>query len=148
MKKFEELEHTADLGLRVYGTTLANLLANAAEGMFGLIGNGQFNASQMRSLTVAIRVAGEPGERSPARPNEELLYQWLKRLLREFNLHSFFPVKFEVEVTADGCQGRLEGGTFDPAVHTFHTEIKGVTLHGLKVAKMNSGWQAEIIFDV
>ncbi|HEY3131729.1 MAG TPA: archease, partial [Acidobacteriota bacterium] len=112
MKKFEELEHTADLGLRVYGKTLANLLANAAEGMFGLIGRAQFNASEMRSLTVAIRLAGEPGEPSPARANEELLYQWLKRLLQEFNLHSFFPVKFDVEVTADGCQGRLWGGTF------------------------------------
>ncbi len=149
MKKFEEFEHTADLGLRAYGNTLADVLVNAAEGMFWLIGHAQFQPSEMRSLS--IEIANETdGSAEPPWSNsyEQLLYRWLKRLLLEFNLRSFFPVKLEVEMTPRGCQGKLSGGTFDPAVHTFNTEIKGVTLHGLKVARINSQWQAEIIFDV
>ena len=37
MKEFELIEHTADVGLRVYGKDLPDLFANAAKGLFSLI---------------------------------------------------------------------------------------------------------------
>ena len=37
MKRFEELDHTADVGIRAYGRTLDELFENAAAGMFSLI---------------------------------------------------------------------------------------------------------------
>ena len=36
-KAIEELEHTADLSIRVRGRDLAELFVNAARGMFGLM---------------------------------------------------------------------------------------------------------------
>src|SRR2546427_11618411 len=35
--RYEEIEHTADVGIRAYGSTLDELFANAAEGMFSLV---------------------------------------------------------------------------------------------------------------
>ncbi|HVG36893.1 MAG TPA: archease, partial [Thermoplasmata archaeon] len=35
--RYEEIEHTADVGIRAYGATLNELFANAAEGMFSLV---------------------------------------------------------------------------------------------------------------
>ena len=37
MKKFELIEHTADVGLVAYGKTLAEAFANAAYGLFSII---------------------------------------------------------------------------------------------------------------
>src|SRR5207247_4875654 len=35
--RYEEIEHTADVGIRAYGRDLDELFVNAAEGMFSLI---------------------------------------------------------------------------------------------------------------
>ncbi|MBI4335989.1 MAG: archease, partial [Candidatus Omnitrophica bacterium] len=37
MKKYEPIEHTADIGIRAYGRSLKELFENAALGMFGEI---------------------------------------------------------------------------------------------------------------
>ena len=161
MKKYEELEHTADLGLRIFGSTLAELLEHAAEGMFSLIGRAEFRPSELRLLRIHMDRPGPEPPQSPADPappqssadagpagDEALLHAWLKRLLQEFNRSAYFPVTVRVEVIPAGLSATLRGGTFDPAAHTFHTEIKGVTLHALKVARINSCWQADVIFDV
>ena len=152
MKKFEELEHTADVGLRIFGASLPDLFANAAEGMFSLIGDASFPPHELRPLTFQIPAEADTsgqaaGQETPS-GCETLLCQWLQRLLREFNIRSFYPVKFQVEVGVAGCAAAVYGGTFNPSIHTFHTEIKGVTFHGLRVDKIGSGWQAEVIFDV
>lgn len=125
---------------------MAELLTNAAEGMFSLIGQADFRPSELRPLSIQISLKAEGSEGEPS--YEQLLHQWLRRLLQEFNLHCFFPVQFQVSVTSSECSATVKGGSFDLAKHTFQTEIKGVTWHGLKVAKMNSGWEAEVIFDV
>ena len=151
VKKFEELEHTADVGLRIFGASLPDLFANAAEGMFSLIGDASFPPHELRPLTFQIPAEEDTSDQAVVRgapSSETLLCQWLQRLLREFNIRSFYPVKFQVEVGAAGCAAVVHGGIFDPSIHTFHTEIKGVTFHGLRVDKIGSGWQAEVIFDV
>ena len=37
IEEIEEIEHTADLAIRVRGRDLSQLFANAARGMFGLM---------------------------------------------------------------------------------------------------------------
>ena len=37
MRRFKLIEHTADMGLKAYGKTLAGAFANAAYGMFSII---------------------------------------------------------------------------------------------------------------
>jgi SHS2 domain-containing protein len=44
--------------------------------------------------------------------------------------------------------GKVEGEALDLKRHHFHTEIKGVTYHELKVWQENDRWRARVIFDV
>lgn len=138
MRRFEEMEHTADTGIRAYGSNLAELLEGAAEGMFSLIGRATFRPEDVRALEIRI----------DSRSAEELLHLWLRRLLREFNLTGFFLSGCVIQATPAGVCSTISGGTFDPERHEFRGEIKGVTLHGLTVAIGDGEWRAEVIFDV
>ena len=137
--KFEELDHTADLGLRIYGGDLAALLAHAAEGMFSLIGQASFADGETETRTIAVEFADR----------EECLYLWLRALLAEFNKDGFFPVRTELELQPGRLTASVRGGRFDPSRHEFFTELKAVTQHGLIVHDADGGrLEAEVIFDV
>ena len=51
-------------------------------------------------------------------------------------------------ITSTTVQGAIRGEKFDPARHTFYTEIKAVTYHELAVVRSTAGWRAQVIFDV
>src|SRR5206468_11054064 len=137
--KFEELDHTADLGLRIYGLDLRTLLAHAAEGMFSLIGEARFADGEMETRTIAVEFADR----------EECLYLWLRALLAEFNKDGFFPVHAEIDLRSGRLEASVRGGRFDPSQHQFFTELKAVTQHALIVRHADGGrLEAEVIFDV
>jgi len=137
--KFEELDHTADVGLRIYGHDLAALLTHAAEGMFSLIGEAKFADGEMETRTIVVEFASR----------EECLYLWLRALLAEFNKDGFFPVHTEVDLLPGRLSASVNGGRFDLSRHEFFTELKAVTQHGLLVRDADGGiLEAEVIFDV
>ncbi len=137
--KFEEIDHTADLGLRIYGCNLMALLAHAAEGMFSLIGEAKFVEGEMETRTIVIEFA----------EREECLYLWLRALLAEFNRDRFFPVHAEIDLQSGRLSASVRGGRFDLSRHEFFTELKAVTQHGLVVRDAEGGGlEAEVIFDV
>ncbi len=138
-KKFEELEHTADAGLRVFGNDLGEILVNAAQGMFSLIGRVSIEERDLAEHCLEIFHA------TP----EEALQRWLQALLLEFDLRGFFPVTTSVEVRPGRIAGVARGVTFDPARHELRSELKAVTQHGLRVRPTPQGsLEAEVIFDV
>jgi SHS2 domain-containing protein len=136
--KFEEIEHTADLGLRIYGATLDELLVNAAEGMFSLIGVATFTAGEVEERRIELQFASR----------EDALYEWLRALLLELELHGLFPTAISLTTSSHHLAAVVSGGRFDPARHQFFTEIKAVTRHGLRVSQNRDGFEAEVIFDV
>ena len=138
MGSWTELDHTADVGIRVEADDLGDLFATAAMGMFALIGEASFSPSETRSVEIEVR-ADFPAER---------LRDLLRRFLAEFSRDDFFAT--EVRVTDDEklTRAHAAGGRFDPARHEFRTEIKGVTWHGFVVERTGTRWCAEIVFDV
>ena len=44
MKPFELIDHTADVGIKVWGSTLTELFENAAKGMFSVIAGEGYKA--------------------------------------------------------------------------------------------------------
>jgi SHS2 domain-containing protein len=136
---FEELEHTADAGLRVFGDDLGEILVNAARGMFSLIGRVSFEERDLAERRLEI---------SYETP-EEALQRWLQALLLDFDLRGFFPVTTSVEVQSGRIAGVVRGVTFDAARHELRSELKAVTQHGLRVRRTpQGGLEAEVIFDV
>ena len=138
MGSWTEIEHTADVALRVEGDDLADLFAAAVQGFFALIGSATFASSETRTIEITAR----------AEDSAERLRDVLRGFLREFDRDGFFAI--EVRADDDGRVARVTaiGGSFDPARHEFRTEIKGVTWHGLRVERRDDGWQADVVFDV
>jgi SHS2 domain-containing protein len=139
-RRYEEIDHTGDLALRVWGRDLGELHVNAAEGMFGSIGRAEFPPEELRTVDVAVEA-----------PSVDLLLrEWLRELLRAHATTGFFPVRFErVDARPTAVRAVAVGGAFDPDRHEFHREIKAVTLHGLRAERDPAGgWVAEVVFDV
>jgi len=133
-----EIEHTADLAIEVTANDLPTLFSAAGQALYAFIADlATIEVREERSVSVG------------ADSVEELLHSWLCELLAQFNLAGFIGKRCEVtQCTKEGIDGIIKGEKIDLSRHRFHTEIKGVTYHGLKVWQENSSWRARVIFDV
>ncbi len=135
---FREIDHTADLGIEVEGDTVQELFRRAGLALFSLMVSPE-GVGAKENREVSIEAEGW----------EDLLHDWLSRLLYVFLLDGFIAQTIEVtEITADRVQARLVGEKLDFDRHDFYTEIKAVTYHQLSVTCKDGLWQARIIFDV
>jgi SHS2 domain-containing protein len=138
MRRYEILDHTADIGLIVHGKDLKSLFENAGEGFFDLITD--LSAVKTR-VNKRILLAGESLER--------LMVDWLSELLYLHEVEYLLFKEFAVEsIGENGLKGVVKGEPFQEGVHVIKTEIKAVTYHQIKVEKVKEGWKAQIIFDL
>jgi len=137
-KKYKFINHTADVGIKVWGESLKSLFENAAYSMFDIIGELD-EVKVKESLGVEIE-----GKRT-----DELLADWLRNLLYKFNGEGYLLREFNIEeISNKGLKAKVRGEKLDLSRHTLKTEIKAVTYHQLEVKKIAKGWEAQIIFDV
>ena len=133
--RYEEIEHTADVGIRGYGKTLDELFANAAEGMFSLVADLK-----------AVRPRGEVVVRLEADDLPTLLLRWLSELLYIHETQRVVFSEFDVKVSGTNLEGRARGEAIDKARHELRLAIKAVTRHRLTVDPERG--VAEVIFDI
>lgn len=134
MKKFEILEHPADLKVKAFGRDKQELFENMLKGM------QQALRPVLRERKAATEI------RLEAEDNEALLIDFLSEInyLNDINQEIYQQIKFkrffETEIEAE-LLGRK--------VKRFGLEIKGVTWHDLKIFQDQSGiWQAAVLFDI
>ncbi len=132
--RYEEIEHTADVGIRAYGKTASEIFAAAAEGLFSLIAN-----------PAKVQPKGEVEIRLKADDLPQLLVAWLSELLFLHETQHLLLVKFEVRVRATSLRARAWGETIDKRKHELKLAIKAVTYHRLSVDVAKG--VAEVIFD-
>lgn len=137
-KNYEVLDHTADMGLIVYGEDLKSLFENAGEAFFHLI----TDLKKVRHrIERRIHIDGESLER--------LMVDWLSELLYLHDVENLLFKAFKIEsVGEDGLEGIVKGERFQEGVHVIKTEVKAVTYHQIKVQQRNGRWRAQIIFDL
>jgi len=133
--RYEEIEHTADVGIRAHGRSLDDLFANAAEGMFSLIAD-----------LAAVKPVGEIEVRLTAEDIPTLFLRWLSELLYVHETQRFLFSSFDVHVEGTSLQGRARGEAIDKKRHELKLVIKAVTRHRLTVDP-KKGF-AEVIFDI
>ena len=138
MKRFEVLDHTADIGLIVYGEHLKALFENAGEAFFHLM----TDLKKVRPRTERrIEIGKENLER--------LMVDWLTGLLYLHDVEHLLFKKFQVEsVGEDGLRARVKGEPFQEGIHVMKTGVKAVTYHQIEVRETKEGWRARIIFDL
>jgi len=137
MKKYDIIEHTADIGIKAYGKNLSECFENAAVGMFDII-----------SDTKKIKPVGEYEISLKSDTVEELLVDWLSKLLTVSDISNVLFGKFDVSVDEEKCElnANVYGEIFDSERHTVGKEIKAVTYHILEVNK-EKGY-VQVLFDI
>lgn len=136
-KPFEVIEHTADVGLKIYGKDLGDLFVNAAKGLFSLITD-----LDKVSISAAIEV------NLTANNREELLVAWLSELIFQFSARSFISKKLEIkDITNNEITVKVFGEKIDLSKHEILSEIKAATYHELEIKEIEDGLQARVIFD-
>jgi len=138
MKRFEILDHTADVGIMVYGEDLKSLFENAGEAFFHII----TDLRKVRLRTQRkIEIGGESLER--------LMVDWLNELLYLHDVENLLFKGFHVEsVGEEGLKAKVNGEFFQEGVHVIKTGVKAATYHQLEVLHEKEGWRARIIFDL
>ncbi|MSP11593.1 MAG: bifunctional riboflavin kinase/FAD synthetase [Chloroflexi bacterium] len=165
---FQEIAHTADVGLLVKGRYLAELFANAATGMAWLMfGPVPSSAAWKDSAEMTERIELQSPD------GESLLVDWLSELLYRFDTtgevwreasvlytspydpseetdcrlrarvrFSLFPIPDPVEV------GPTTNISLIETRETTRKIIKAVTFHNLRIMETSEGLETTIIFDV
>ena len=135
-KRFELIEHTADIGLMAYGETLAEAFASAAFGMFSIIaGLDTVRETETRRIEVIEEDL------------EGLLFEWLNRLLYIFDVEMLLFRRFDIiEFEESRLLAVCRGERYDPSRHQLKTGIKSATYHQMTVDREKH--RLRIIFDV
>jgi SHS2 domain-containing protein len=134
MKRFEEIDHTADRAFRVTGRDMAGLLENAARAMRALDGP---RTTGKPSATRQIEVQGVDCE--------SLLVNWLNEILYLEQAHQLVCEGFHIDEVKNHClRARVETWECDRG----ETHIKAVTFHNLKIRRIARGLEAEVVVDV
>lgn len=136
MKKFEFIEHTADIGLVAYGSNMAEAFANAAYGLFSIITEPD-KLRESESLAVAVS----------AEDSESLLFNWLNHLIYVFDVeHLLFKIFDITEFTECNLKATCRGERYNPSRHQLKLGVKSATYHMLKVDTEEN--KVQVIFDV
>ena len=136
--RFEQIEHTADIGIEATGDTLAEAFESAAFGMFSVMAD---IAGMSPSRTIEVRAEADD--------LASLLHNWLAELIYRFDAEKVLPVAFKVEeMTETSLTAKVGVRPFSADIEWIGPAIKAVTYHQLTVERTPGGWRTRVIFDV
>lgn len=135
------LDHAADLAVRAWGSSLDEAFSEAAMALF---------SAMVRTERVVPNEAREVALSAPSL--DLLLVDWLASLVALKDTAGLVFGRFEVRVAAGRTSSALAatawGEPLDPARHEPGSEVKGISLLGLRVREEHGRWTAEYVADV
>jgi len=135
VKRYEVIDHTADLMVKAHGKTLEECFANAGYALF----DQTVDLFGFRpELTFEVDVFGET--------TEDLLYSFLSELLFLEDCYGVVLCELVVRFNKDGLNCVGKGEILDKSKHRVKSEIKAVTYHMLSVDPKEPS--VTVIFDV
>ena len=136
---FEEIDHTADWEIQVWGPDLPALLEQAARGMYTLVG-----------LTTGPGPNCKRGLEIRSSDPEGLLVNFLAELLYLEAAEGLVMDQFEIEVVGpDQANGyRLSANLLGAPAAAAGKDIKAVTYHKMNIVQGSRGLEVRIVFDV
>lgn len=135
-KRFEFIEHTADIGIIAYGKDLKEAFANAAYGLFSIMADLE---SVGETISYNVEVTADD--------IEALLFEWLNELIYIFDAKGLILKRFDITEFSDlSLKAVCYGEKYDPARHKVKLGVKAATYHMLQVDRVKN--QLQVIFDV
>lgn len=137
---YELIDHTADIGIRVKGSSLEDLFIKAAEAFVDI--SIESKRTSIPAIEVPIAVEADSVD--------QLLVRWLQELLYIFETRHLVLSLFWIdEIDERHLVGSAKGTKFDSMRHSQKFGIKAVTYHQIEVVKDEGGsWYAKVIFDI
>lgn len=143
MKIYQLFDHTADIGVEIYGRTRKELFANAAKALSDMMIERKEKVADKYDVFREEKITLEGSDTA------DLLVNFLRELLYFHNgknlVCRFCAI---LSCTRQKLTTRLIFEPFQPKKHLVKIEVKAVTYHGLSVEKNKAGWKARVIFDV
>lgn len=136
MKKYEILEHKADLKIRAFGKDKLGLFRNVLFGMSESMKVEPQKPEKKVKREIKIKSVDSPA----------LLVDFLSEVLylSQLNKEVFFDIILK-RLTDQELEGELIG----QKVERFSEDIKAVTYHSLEIKQnKNKTWEATILFDI
>ncbi|MGB5157885.1 archease [Desulfobacterium sp. N47] len=137
--KYKTIDHTADLGIEVFGSSLKDLFENAAWALSDLL---TVDTGNLRPLPeTSITVSGQDWP--------DLMVNWLRELLYLFTGKDMIIKSAKIVSLAEyALTANIRYEPFLPTRHIIKNDIKAVTYHQIMVEQAGEKWKAKIIFDV
>ncbi len=136
---FEVLDHTADIGIRVRGSSIVNLFENAALGMLSLWFGELPNAPAEDETSLEVS----------AMDHEQLLVRFLNELVYLVDSKKKLPLQFAIRIeNGISLLASVRGVDLRKLELVPLTYVKAATYHQLKIKEESDGFTAEIYFDV
>jgi len=126
------------VGIRAYGSSMAEVFENSALGMMSLMLDPETIRPERR-----VRLAAQGRDRG------SLLVSWLSEILYQVEAEGWAFKSFEVSELSEVAVGAWgTGEPLDLARHAAEMEIKAPTYHMLELEEREGLWTARVIFDV
>ena len=145
-KDFEQLPHTADIKIRVFGATLSDLFRHALIGMFQVVRPIAPGCTYHQDRLVCPTLSEHRPIEVTSIDTVALLVDFLSEALYLSDLYN--------EAYLDATIITLSETMLHATVHGVKItgfqviEIKAVTYHDLRIQQINGMWQADIVFDI
>jgi SHS2 domain-containing protein len=136
MKQYELINHTADVGVKAYGKTVAQAFEHAAKAMFDIITDSS-----------VVSPVGQYDITLEAPDLELLLVDWLSKLLFLNGAKNLVFGKFEVTIQGTSLRAHVYGEQYDTKKHKMGEEIKAATYHMLEVHQIKPIY-VQVLFDI
>ena len=137
MKRFDIIDHTADIGIVAYGANIKQAFANAAWALFSVI----------TELDDVAEVLHRDIELT-APDQESLLVEWLNELIYLFDTENIIFKRFDInQLSQTHIKARCYGSKVNSSKYKIKTGIKAATYHMLKIEKGN-GSKVQVLFDI
>lgn len=140
-KKYEYLDHTADIQLHAWGSNLTEAFEQVAVAMFDYITDlSTVEAARSEEIT------------AEGHDMESLLFQFLNEFLFLFCAEPFFVAK-QVKITEFDKQNfKIRatgfGETFDLSKHPQGTEVKAITYSNMQIHDTDQAHEVYVIVDI
>lgn len=142
MERFRFLEHTADVLIEAYGSTLEEAFENAAIAVFEVITDtGKVEPREERIVSVE------------GTDLENLLYRWIEELLILHDSEGLVISRAKIRSIEEADEGyRLEatvwGEPFNGSRHEHRTIVKAMTYAQLDIRKEGDRWVIRFVVDI
>lgn len=134
---WEHFPHAADVGIRGFGSSMAQAFEQAALAMSAVVCD--LDTVQARQRVVLNCKAPDP---------ELLLVEWLNQLIFEMSTRKMLYSRYAVEIEGGRLHGQAWGEPIDRTRHVPAVEIKGATYTALCVRNQDGEWMAQTVLDV